>query len=175
MSFIELKFLILAQIGIDIVIIIFFILLISRIKSIKKSSLPNNGIEMYESLLIDAKDMSGQFNEQLKEKDHLIKKLDEKLDEKIMSLNVLLSRVDSALSNHLDSEDIKNDPVSFNSQEEEIIKLASQGCDRDKIAHTLAIPKGEVMLVLDIRKKMVQLGQKEQDLLKNYVKEAYLD
>lgn len=130
---------------------------------------------MYESLLIDAKDVSGEFNEQLKEKHHLIKKLNEKLDEKIMSLNVLLSRVDSVLSNHLDSEDTKNDPVSFNSQEEEIIKLASQGCDCENIAHTLSIQKGEVMLVLDIRKKIAQLGQKEQALLKNYVKEAYLD
>lgn len=175
MSFLEIKFLILAQIGIDIVIILFFILLINKIKSINKGSLPNSEMEVYESLLIDAKDVSGQFNEQLKEKNRLIKKLNERLDEKIMNLNVLLSRVDAVLSNHLNAEDTRNDPVSFNNQEEEIIKLASRGYDFEKIAQTLSIPKGEVMLVLDIRKKIAQLGQKEQDLLKNYVKEAYLD
>lgn len=171
----ELKFLTLAQIGIDITIIMVFILLIKRIKSLNKGSLLNNGMNMYESLLSDAKDISEQFNEQLKEKNHLVKKLNERLDEKIMSLNVLLSRADSLISNHMQLENVKSDPVSFNSQEEEIIKLASKGFDLDTIADRLSIPKGEVALVLDLRKKIAQLGRKEQNVLKNYVKKVYLD
>ena len=54
MEFMDLKFLIFTQIGIDIVIIIVFILLIKKISFFKRNSLLNKGLDKYESMLCDA-------------------------------------------------------------------------------------------------------------------------
>ncbi len=163
MALVELKFLIFAQIGIDIAVIVIFILLIRKLRSLNRDSFLNEGLKMYESLLSDAGVMSGQFNEQLVEKKHLIKKLNEKLDEKIMSLKMLLNRADGLLSNHNQHDVFKDDKALFNSKEEEIIKLAEEGRDLENIADTLSISQGEVMLVLDLKKKISQIGNKEQN------------
>lgn len=163
MALVELKFLIFAQIGIDIAVIVIFILLIRKLRSLNRDSFLNEGLKMYESLLSDAGVMSGQFNEQLTEKKHLIKKLNEKLDEKIMSLKMLLNRADGLLSNHNQHDVFKDDKALFNSKEEEIVKLAEEGRDLENIADTLSISQGEVMLVLDLKKKISQIGNKEQN------------
>lgn len=163
MALVELKFLIFAQIGIDIAVIVIFILLIRKLRSLNRDSFLNEGLKMYESLLSDAGVMSGQFNEQLTEKKHLIKKLNEKLDEKIMGLKMLLNRADGLLSNHNQHDVFKDDKALFNSKEEEIVKLAEEGRDLENIADTLSISQGEVMLVLDLKKKISQIGNKEQN------------
>ncbi len=163
MALVELKFLIFAQIGIDIAVIVIFILLIRKLRSLNRDSFLNEGLKMYESLLSDAGVISGQFNEQLAEKKHLITKLNEKLDEKIVGLKMLLNRADGLLSNHNQHDVFRDDKALFNSKEEEIIKLAEEGRDLENIADTLSISQGEVMLVLDLKKKISQIGNKEQN------------
>ncbi len=158
MAFIELKFLILTQIGIDIAIIIVFILLIRRFRHFNRDSPLLGGLRTLESLLTDAHKMSGQFKEQLEEKNRLIKKLDGQLDKKIMSLNLMLNRADTLLSNHSKTGNTIDAPAYHNNQEKEIINLAQKGRDIENIADALSIPKGEVKLVLDLKKKISQLG-----------------
>jgi len=154
MSFIDLKFLILAQIGIDFAIVIFFVLLIRKLRPINNAKSLHKGTKMFESLLVDADKISGQLREELEEKHQLINGLNEKLDKRVMSLNVLLNRADALLSSYdRGPADAKDNPIFFKSQEKEILKLAKKGIDLEKIAQILAIPKGEVKLVLDLSKK----------------------
>ena len=161
MSFIELKFLILAQIGIDILIVILFVFLIRRFRYNNRGTSFNKPVKIFESLLADAERMAGQFEEQLEEKHHLIKKLNKELDKRIISLNIMLNRADVLLSNGKDSPDTNDRPVSLDDQQKEILELEKKGHSAEKIATMLSIPKGEVMLVLGLKKKFSQMSGNE--------------
>jgi len=158
MSFIDLKFLILAQIGIDIIIVVVFIFLIRRLKSSHKNKSFYKVVKIFEPLLTNADKIAGQFKEQLEEKHILIRRLNEQLDKRIISLNVLLNRADVLLSQHRRQDDVNNKPVSLDSQQTEIIGLAKKGHRAKEIATLLSIPEGEVKLVLDLKNKFSQIG-----------------
>ncbi|MBW2001250.1 MAG: hypothetical protein JRI30_01885 [Deltaproteobacteria bacterium] len=155
MSFIALKPLILAQIGIDIIIVIAFILLIRRLKPSHKGKSFDKVIKIFEPLLTDTDKIAGQFKEQLEEKHLLIRRLNEQLDKRIISLNVLLNRADVLLSHN-------DKPVSLDSQQTEIISLAEKGHRAEEIATLLSIPEGEVKLVLDLKKKFSQIDSEKE-------------
>ena len=162
MSFIELKFLILAQIGIDIIIVVFFIFLISRFRSSHKGKSFDKVVKIFDSLLTDADKIAGQFKKQLEEKHNLIERLNEQLDKRIISLKVLLNRADVFLSSHgKEAADLNGTLVSLNSQQTGIIELAKEGHRVEEIANILSIPKGEVKLFLDLKKKFSQIGSEE--------------
>ncbi len=156
----DLKLLIFVQICIDFAIIIVFIFLLRRLAALNKDSSMHKGLQIFESVLTDAEKAAAQFNRQLEEKKELINELNTKLEQKIMSINVLLNRADALLKDHLKAGDDQKKPVVSSSQEREIIKLAKEGRDLATIADTLAISKGEVMLVLDLKTKIEQLGHK---------------
>jgi len=162
MSFVDLEFLILAQIGMDITIIVVFIYLIRRLRAPKRSASLEKEVGIFESFLADADKTAQQFKEQLEEKHHLIRSLNEQLDKRIISLKVLLHRAEVVLSSHggkvaLDREH----SVAQKNQRLEIAELAKQGHRVEEIAKMLSIPRGEVKLVLDVREKFSQRGAKE--------------
>lgn len=161
MPFLELNSLILAQIGIDITIVIVFIFLITRLKYLNKGKSLHKLAKLFETLFTDADKMSRQFNEQLEEKRRLIKGLNEQLDKRIISLNVLLNRADALLSSR-DKEipDTNSRPIPLDNQQTKIIQLAKEGNRVDKIAHMLSIPEEEVKLILDLRQKLSQMSHK---------------
>ena len=161
MAFIDLKFLMFMQIGIDVAIIVVFIFLIKRLKTFKRDSSLNQGLKIFESLLTDADNTAIQFKEQLAEKNLLINKLNKELDKKIMSINVLLNRADALLSDQIQTGDAGEPPALSSSQEKEIIKLAQKGHNLESIADILSISKGEVMLVLNLKQKITQVSHKE--------------
>ncbi len=156
----DLKILVFVQICIDFAIIGVFIFLLRRLAALNKDSSMHKGLQIFESVLTDAEKAAAQFNKQLEEKKELINKLNAKLEQKIMSINVLLNRADALLKDHLKTGDDQKKPAVSSSQEREIIKLAEDGRDLTTIADTLAISKGEVMLVLDLKKKLAQLDRK---------------
>ncbi len=145
------ELLILTQIGIDIVIVSIFIVLIKRLRSIHRNSVSHNDLKEYESLLIEADKVSGRFKEQLEEKQQLIKRLMKQLDKKIMSLNVNLNRADALLHHNLTDNGDRH-LVSAKDSQKKIMNLAQEDCTPEEIADTLAIPKEEVLLVLDLNK-----------------------
>ena len=162
MSFIDLKFLILAQMGIDIAIIAVFIFLIMRFRSLKINQSLIKGVQLFDSLLSDADRLSGDFEAQLEEKQKLIRHLNEQLDKRIFGLNILLNRADALMGSAEVSEARNPSPHGTRSgQENEIIKLAEEGHDPDKISQMLSLPKGEVKLVLDLKTKLAKIGSKE--------------
>jgi hypothetical protein len=161
MSFIEIKSLLLAQIGIDVAIVIFFIFLIRRLKYHKKGGPLGKGAQVFESLLTEANMIAGQFKDQLEEKHRLMRRLNEQLDNRIISLNMLLNRADLLLSaNGTEAKDAHNTPTALRSQQTEIIALSEKGHQLEQIADMLSIPKGEVKLVLDLKKRLSQIGHK---------------
>ena len=159
MAFMDLKFLIFTQIGIDVVIVIVFILLIKKISFFKRNSSLNKGIEKYESMLCDAVKMSEQFKEQLEEKKHMIKMLNQHLEKRITNLNMMLNRTDALV---FQNRQYHNSDRSFlDHQKKEILNLEKQGHTSEQIADSLSISREEVMLILDLKKKNEQQVSKE--------------
>lgn len=160
MNFIELKHLIFLQLGIDFAIFIAFIFLIRRLRFADKDSSLNAKLKQYESLLADANNMSLKFNEMLQEKKEIVKTLDEHLEKRVNSLNSMLNRTDALLFKHRTGNQDAYTKDSFKNHKKKIVQLAKEGFDLDYIADSLSIPKEEVMLVLDLKKKISQLGPK---------------
>jgi hypothetical protein len=158
----ELKYLIYLQLSIDFAIFVVFIFLIRRLKFLDKNSFSlNNKLEMYESFLTDAENTSVRFKEMLQEKKDIIKRLNEQLEKKIKSLNTLLNRSDTQLLKYRQSHQDGYVQDSLKNHTKKIVELAKEGFNPDYIAETLVIPKEEVMLVLDLKKKISQIDSKE--------------
>lgn len=158
----ELKFLTFTQLGIDLIIVIVFIFLIKRFKHFNKGPSFDRPTKVFESLLIDAEKMAGQFKGQLEEKQRLIQSLNEQLDKRIISLNVLLNRADVLLSSQGEGAvESHENRSTIDGQQTEIIKLAREGQSAEKIAQILSIPQGEVRLVLDLKNKFSQMAGTE--------------
>ena len=161
MSFIQLHFLILAQIGIDIAIIIFFIFFLRSLRYANASKSFNKVAKTFESLLTDADNVAERFREQVEEKHSLLKSLNEQLDKRIISLDVLLNRADVLLSSKGKRASEGNyKPAFLGSQQTEIMGLAKKGYGVEEIANMLSLPKGEVKLVLDLKERLSQTGNK---------------
>ena len=162
MNLFELKYLILSQLAIDFAIFVVFIILIRRLRLLDKGSLSlNSKLEMYESFLSDAGNTSVKFNGMLQEKKDIIKKLNEQLEQRIKSLNTLLNRSDALLFKHRQNHQDDDVQDSLKNNTTKIVELAKKGFDLDYIAESLVIPKEEVVLVLDLQKKICQLDPKE--------------
>jgi len=162
MNLFELKYLIVLQLAIDFAIFVVFIFLIRRLRFLDKgSSSLNSKLKIYESFLTDADNISVKFKEMLQEKKDIIKKLNEQLEKRIKNLNTLLNRADSLLFKHRQSHQDGYVQDSLKNHTKKIIELAKEGFDLDYISESLVIPKEEVMLVLDLKKKISQLDPKE--------------
>lgn len=162
MNLFELKYLIVSQLSIDFAIFVVFIFLIRRLRFLDKgSSSLNSKLKIYESFLTDADNMSVKFKEMLQEKKDIIKKLNEQLEKRINNLNTLLNRADSLLFKHRQRNQDDYVQDSLKNHTKKIIELAKEGFDLDYISESLVIPKEEVMLVLDLKKKISQLDSKD--------------
>ena len=162
MNLFELKYLIFSQLSIDFAIFVVFIFLIRRLRLLDKgSSSLNSKLKMYESFLTDADNTSVKFKGMLQEKKDIIKNLNEQLEKRIKSLTTLLNRTDDQLFKHRQSNQDGYVQNSLTNHTKKIVELAKEGFDLDYIAESLAIPKEEVMLVLDLKKKISQLDSKE--------------
>ena len=162
MSFMDLKLLAFTQIGIDLIIVILFIFLVKRFRYFTKGPSFDRPTKVIESFLIDAEKIAGQFKAQLEEKHRLIQSLNEQLDKRIISLNVLLNRADVLLSSQSEGgAESGTNTAATEGQQREIIKLAREGRSVEKIAEILSIPQGEVRLVLDLKKKFLRLANTE--------------
>jgi len=117
-------------------------------------------MELLEPLVKESRKAAISFDEQIKEKKRLLKELNDALDSRVISINLLLSRAD-ALQKKLEERKIQfNLNSSSNSvldQQNQIIEMYNQNFDIDSIAQRLAIPKGEVQLVIDLKKKFVAM------------------
>jgi hypothetical protein len=161
MNVMALKYLIILQLAIDCAIFVVFIFLMIRLRSFNKDSTLNEKLKRYESLLRDADEMSERFNKMLQEKKDIVINVNEHLDKRIKSLHALLNRTDALIFNHRSGNPDNSVQKSLKNHNKEIIRLAQEGFDPDHIADSLFISKEEVMLVLDLKKKISATELKE--------------
>ncbi|MBW2043346.1 MAG: hypothetical protein JRI96_00465 [Deltaproteobacteria bacterium] len=159
MSSVVLKWLLLGQIGIDITLAIVFVFALRKFVYFQRENLLETATDKVGPFLTEAKRVAGQFRLQLKEKHRLVKSLNEELDRRIASLNVLLNRADVLLSSGIGSErpSASGNLIPSNSQQSQIIGLAKQGRNAKEIAKMLSLPRGEVELVLELKRKFIRL------------------
>ncbi|MFH2093671.1 MAG: hypothetical protein ABIJ31_15030 [Pseudomonadota bacterium] len=132
-------------------------------------------IEMLEPLMREARKTAVRFDEQIKEKKRLLKELNDALDTRIININLLLSRAQTQQKklveqlNHSATVSSSINPASshFSSdtvldQQHQIVRMYDQQLDTDTIAQRLSIPKGEVQMVIDLKKKFLEMEKNNQ-------------
>lgn len=138
------------------VLIIFYFLknLKTRLRLSASREVTDQVIGVLEPWLKEADSTAKTFERQLKEKNGLIKELNEKLDSRIISLNLLLNRSEAYLSpgtrNAAESGHVYDQQAS-------IVGLYEQGLSAEAIAEKLSMPRGEVELVIDLKKKFLKM------------------
>ena len=118
-------------------------------------------VGVIEPLVKESEKVAITFDGQIKEKKRLLKELNDALDSRIISINLLLSRADALQKKMGEKQNQKSLPSSSASavfdQQNQIINMYNQSFDADTIAQKLSIPKGEVLLVIDLKKKFVAM------------------
>lgn len=115
-------------------------------------------IQMLEPLIRDAESTAKSFEKQLKEKKRLISHLNESLDGRIISLNLLLNRTDAVFASDFRGS-VSGDRKHVFDQQEAILEQFNKGHDAATTAQTLSIPKNEVEMVYDLKQKFLALEQ----------------
>lgn len=153
------EFWVLFQIAIDFILIVLIFRLLKNMRGRLQQDVSKETsakvIEIIEPIISQANSLATTFEQQLKEKNHLINKLNEKLDSRIISLNLLLNRTEALNIEGLSDTDTK--ALHVYDQQESIVHLYQSGKSSSEIAKVLSLPKGEIDLVLDLKKKLIEL------------------
>ena len=115
-------------------------------------------LDMLTPLMEDAARTAAQFEEQIREKQRLMAELNETLDKRIISLNLLVNRSEAAVSGGYD-EPIPMDQDAIYEQQDAIFEMHGQGMNAGAIAGRLSLPQGEVELVLELKNKFKEMEQ----------------
>jgi hypothetical protein len=179
------------QLFIDLVLLGLFMVLFKRLKSQSKEKSSSEKmagvaeeagrtaseiIDMLEPLVKEADAAATSFDLQIRDKKSLIRGLNDSLDSRIISINLLLSRADSMLARATNASQVTqggsnamgqaSNPLGQASnafeedvfdQQKSIVGLYEQGLDVDAIASRLSMPKGEVKIVISLKKKFVAM------------------
>jgi hypothetical protein len=188
----SLEFLVAFLFILDGCIIVLLVIFVKRVHSFGLSQTPGGGlppeakedqavvaageiIAMLEPLVKESREAAVLFDEQIREKRKLSKTLNDALDSRIISINLLLSRSEALLKKlarqkkALDRQTLPSvapDRVPAREpnvvdQQNQIIELYFQNRDVDTIAQTLSIPRGEVQLVIDLKEKFMAMEKGE--------------
>jgi len=126
---------------------------------------------MLEPLVKDSREAAILFDEQIKDKKRLLKGLNDALDSRIININLLLSRAD-AMQKQLEERQAESSRIfaalskegvadvssgTLANQQDQILRMYYQKYDIDTIAQELSIPRGEVQLVVDLKKKFLEM------------------
>ncbi len=151
------EFWVVFQMFIDLVLVVMVLYLLKNFKSgMQKqvsSEAAGNVINMIDPLLKEATSVASEFDTQLKEKKHLINTINKKIDNHIITLNLLLNRTEA----HRTNASLEND--SLYDQHEKILALHRKGNDTKTIARLTSVPKDEVDLVINMKKKFLAIEE----------------
>ena len=158
---VAIEFWVVMQIVVDLLLIILFIVLMRQLKAgrAKRASSDSEPLpQALEPLLKEGRKVARQFEAQLEEKQRLVRRLNERLDNRIISLNLLLGRAEGCLASHEKEswgEDGQHRHVC--DLQQEIIGLGKKGLAPQEIANRMGISKGEVTLVLELKRKFQEM------------------
>ncbi len=155
------EFWIVGQLVVDIVLLFLCVYLVRAIKHRSSGDIADKTVgrlrEVMEPVLRDAEKVAKEFESQLKTKQQTIRKLNEYLDDRTISLNLLLNRAELYMEESQEKDKKTASKLHVVDQQKEIIALAQKGLDSEKIAKQLSISVGEVELVLNLKKKFLQM------------------
>ena len=156
-------FWVILQVLVDLLLIIFFIVFFRQFRA-SKARQASDGIaafpQVLEPLLKEAEKVAGQFEIQLKEKQRLVRRLNEQLDSRIISLNLLLNKAEACLASHeKESWGGKRQYRHVYDLQQEIIDFGNKGLSLQEIANRVGISKGEVRLVLELKRKFQEIEE----------------
>jgi hypothetical protein len=161
MEILNIRFWVVLQMVIDLVLVILILYFIRSLKSGLSVSASKEAagrlFGLLEPVLKEADATASAFEEQLKEKNRLIGNLTERLDSRIISLNLLLNRAEGHLSPGAAASERR--PTHVYDQQKAIVDLLNKGHDTETVAQQLSLPKGEVEMVFDLKKKFLKLEQ----------------
>jgi Na+-transporting methylmalonyl-CoA/oxaloacetate decarboxylase gamma subunit len=129
-------------------------------------------LALLEPLVKESKTAALEFDDLIREKKKISKDLNDALDSRIISINLLLSRA-STLQKQLEEQQrelrrsVNHVPLQAAAprqpdildQQNQILDLYHSQMDVDAIAEQLSIPKGEVQLVVDLKEKFAAMEQ----------------
>ncbi len=149
----------------------------SHILRDKTTKAANEIMEILEPLVHESETAAKIFDRQIKEKKIIMQKLNDALDARIISINLLLSRAETQFEKlHRENfsamktyPDFNSNP-DFNSknsfqhsqddvidQQKKILELYAMGSSVESIASELAMPEGEVNLVINLKEKFIKM------------------
>lgn len=157
------EFWVIVQVVVDLFLIILFVVFVKQLRAsrVKRAwsgadSLP----QVLEPLLQEAEKVAGQFETQLKQKQDLIRRLNEHLDNRIISLNLLLTRAEACLaSDDKESKETNRAQTHVYDLQQEIMALGAKGLAPQEIASRMGISIGEVTLVLELKRKFQEMEE----------------
>jgi hypothetical protein len=158
----EFKFIVFALIAFDILIVAAIVFLIKRVKTPSPAPSFDKALSMIENLIKEADETERRFGLQMKEKRRLITQLNQQLDKRIISLNILFNRADLLATASPGGTGSSSTSASatdtVDKQQAQIVSLARKGHKAAEIAQKLSIPKGEVQLVLNLKRQLTETG-----------------
>ncbi len=115
-------------------------------------------LALLEPLLAEAEAAARIFESQIMEKKLLIRELNEKLDSRIISLNLLLNRADACLaSKTFGTVDDAYAGAGISDMQEAILVMFEKGLDAQSISEKLSVSRKEVDLVIALKMKFIAM------------------
>ena len=152
MPVLDLNRIIMVLIFMDILIVIVFVSFLWKNRSLNIEEDLQKKMDVFESLLMDADQMTIHMKKNLEEKYRALKNLEESLDQRIHRLEHLMDIADKKIISF--DTAVHEKPVSSElTQVQQILLMVKQGLDLEDIAGRLSIPRGTVKLVLELNKK----------------------
>lgn len=138
----ELEWVVLALILIDLFIVVLFVVLIWKLKHFDVEDTFTHKVRTLETLLADADQLSGTLLKTLDDKHRILQQMDDKFEQRIARLEQLMEQADQTAGS---LEAITTD--------QQILQLFQTGAAPEDIAEKLAVPREKVTLVLNMQKK----------------------
>jgi len=148
------EFWVVFQISVLLFLVLFFWYFVKNYgRPVEDKSIPMQPVEqimsLLEPLLEDAETSAKIFESQILEKKRLIQNLNEKLDNRIISLTLLLNRADATIAKTSDG----HGNLDLADTQEAILSLYNEGRRISDISRELSVSEQEVDLVIGLKKK----------------------
>lgn len=148
----------LVHLVIDFLLVVFFVFYLRSLKAKMQDDSSRESVRriiaIIEPVVKDARETAETFEKQIAEKKRLISDLNRNLDNRIISLNLLANRAEACC--RFEPENPGGETSHVYEQQNAILELHEKGLESTEIASKLSLPRGEVDLVIDLKKKMRQ-------------------
>ena len=158
-----LEFLMISQVVMDVILILVVLFVWRRFS--KGPEIPKEVALMavsrvLEPVLDEARKLADTFDGHLNEKRSIINKINQDLDSRIISLNLLLKRAETLLGQQeRPRQGAKNAPSDHVVDlQQKVVALDAKGMKPEEIASRLHMPRGEVDMVISLKRKFEKMG-----------------